>query len=256
LVKVPKYISDRWEKAPANTEVGKLRIKKVNASKPDVKFTLSDTICASLSGLSESDKLEMIRNSSTAKQIPKEHKFKVSNIERQKLGVFSCSSTAEGDKITLEGKVVQRAECCPISDSLYNSIKKDALLKAGEPRRMLKQLDKHVTTTFKPVSIHESSLKYERQKKTEGKKMRDDKEKVQEIIFALFEKHQYYNIKDLERETRQPIAYLKEILKEICNYCVKPPHRNMWELKPEYRHYKQDQPEEKKKKEESESDSD
>ena len=151
----------------------------------------------------------------------------MSNIERQRLGVFAVSSTTEGDKISMEGKVVQRAECCPISDSLYNSIKKDALQKAGEPRRMLKQLDKHVTTTFKPVSIHESSLKYERQKKVEGKKMRDDKEKVQEIIFALFEKHQYYNIKDLERETRQPIAYLKEILKEVCNYSVKPPHRNM-----------------------------
>ena len=92
----------------------------------------------------------------------------------------------------------------------------------GEERKELKSRNSH-----KPVSIHESSLKYERQKKTEGKKMRDDKEKVQEIIFALFEKHQYYNIKDLERETRQPIAYLKEILKEVCNYSVKPPHRNM-----------------------------
>ena len=51
--------------------MGKLRIKKVNGAKPDVKFTLSDAICAPLSGLSESDKLEMIRNSSTAKQIPK-----------------------------------------------------------------------------------------------------------------------------------------------------------------------------------------
>ena len=71
MFQVPKYISDRWEKAPANTEVGKLRIKKVNGAKPDVKFTLSDAICAPLSGLSESDKLEMIRNSSTAKQIPK-----------------------------------------------------------------------------------------------------------------------------------------------------------------------------------------
>ena len=95
----------------------------------------------------------------------------------------------------------------------------------GEERKELKS--RKSRNSHKPVSIHESSLKYERQKKTEGKKMRDDKEKVQEIIFALFEKHQYYNIKDLERETRQPIAYLKEILKEVCNYSVKPPHRNM-----------------------------
>jgi transcription initiation factor TFIIF subunit beta len=31
---------------------------------------------------------------------------------------------------------------------------------------------------------------------------------------------------------------LKEVLKDICVYCVKNPHKNMWELKPEYRHYK------------------
>ena len=132
------------------------------------------------------------------------------------------------------------------------------MAKAGEPKRMLKQLDKHVTTSFKPVSIHASALAHERAKKAEGKKMRDDKEKVQEIIFALFEKHQYYNIKDLMQETKQPIAYLKEILKEVCNYSVKPPNRNMWELKPEYRHYNEPEEEgdKKKKTEDSDSDSD
>ena len=141
---------------------------------------------------------------------------------------------------------------------VFSDIKKDALAKAGEPKRMLKQLDKHVTTSFKPVSIHASALAHERAKKAEGKKMRDDKEKVQEIIFALFEKHQYYNIKDLMQETKQPIAYLKEILKEVCNYSVKPPNRNMWELKPEYRHYNEPEEEgdKKKKAEDSDSDSD
>ncbi len=34
-------------------------------------------------------------------------------------------------------------------------------------------------------------------------------------------------------------TFLKEILKEICIYNMKAPHKNMWELKPEYRHYKQ-----------------
>lgn len=32
-------------------------------------------------------------------------------------------------------------------------------------------------------------------------------------------------------------AYLKTILKEIGHYNTKNPHKNMWELKPEYRHY-------------------
>ena len=36
-------------------------------------------------------------------------------------------------------------------------------------------------------------------------------------------------------------TYLKEILNEVCNYNLKNPHRNMYELKPEYRHYKEDE---------------
>lgn len=35
-------------------------------------------------------------------------------------------------------------------------------------------------------------------------------------------------------------TYVKEILKEICIYNMKAPHKNMWEMKPEYRHYKTD----------------
>lgn len=83
-------------------------------------------------------------------------------------------------------------------------------------------------------------------KKAEGKKARDDKEAVLDMLFAAFEKHQYYNIKDLVKITKQPITYLKEILNEVCNYNSKNPHRNMWELKPEYRHYKEQQAEAKK----------
>ena len=49
--------------------------------------------------------------------------------------------------------------------------------------------------------------------KAEGKKLRDDKEKVMEVLFGLFEKHQYCNIRDLVKETSQLVAYLKKVLK-------------------------------------------
>ncbi|XP_077866451.1 general transcription factor IIF subunit 2-like [Saccoglossus kowalevskii] len=58
------------------------------------------------------------------------------------------------------------------------------------------------------------------------------------MLFSAFERHQYYNIKDLVRITEQPITYLKEILKDVGVYNMRAPHKNMWELKPEYRHYK------------------
>ena len=57
---------------------------------------------------------------------------------------------------------------------------------------------------------------------------------------------------------KQPVTYLKEILKEVCVYNMKNPHKNMWELKPEYRHYKQEEEtkSEDKKKDDDSSDDD
>lgn len=70
-----------------------------------------------------------------------------------------------------------------------------------------------------------------------------------DLLFNAFEKHQFYNIKDLVTLTNQPISYLKEILKEYCEYSVKNPHKNTWHLKPEFRHYSAEKKEEQKKKE-------
>lgn len=42
---------------------------------------------------------------------------------------------------------------------------------------------------------------------------------------------------DLQRITQQPTTYIKEVLTSIANYNTAQPHKNMWELKPEYRDY-------------------
>lgn len=105
-------------------------------------------------------------------------------------------------------------------------LKRDALIKASQPVRLVKQLDK-VVTSYKPISDHKHNvmhldrhfsdlaratitllfqIEFEEKKKAEGKKARDDKDKVTDMLFAAFEKHQYYNIKDLVKLTRQPIV--------------------------------------------------
>lgn len=54
-------------------------------------------------------------------------------------------------------------------------------------------------------------IEYAEKKKAEGKKMRDDRNAVQDMLFAAFEKHQYYNIRDLVKITRQPIVNISLI---------------------------------------------
>lgn len=48
-------------------------------------------------------------------------------------------------------------------------------------------------------TIFKLQIEYQERKKAEGKKARDDKEAVLNMLFAAFEKHQYYNIKDLQK---------------------------------------------------------
>lgn len=138
------------------------------------------------------------------------------------------------------GRIVQKLECRPHADSTYMQLKIKSFQAAAVPTRKLQSLDK-IVQNFKPVSDHKHNIEYKERKKAEGKKARDDKNAVMDMLFNAFEKHQYYNIKDLVKITNQPIGYLKEILKEVCDYNMKNPHKNMWELKKEYRHYKVDE---------------
>ncbi|RWR98953.1 transcription initiation factor IIF: small subunit-like protein [Dinothrombium tinctorium] len=232
LVKVPKYISSRWERAPPLSEVGRLKITKGPGGKPEILFDLSDDLVAMKDAQNSSG--------STSKDqpvIPKAHRFTISDISNQHLAVFSHSEDEKGNQVlAVEGNVVQKGECRPMGDNKYMALKKKTIVAARQPTKQVLQLDKAVVN-YKPIAAHKADIEFEQRRKAEGKKSREDKDKVMDVLFAAFEKHQYYNIKDLERITKQPIPYLKEILKEICIYNAKNPHKNMWELKPEYRHY-------------------
>ncbi|XP_076097115.1 general transcription factor IIF subunit 2-like isoform X2 [Mytilus galloprovincialis] len=236
LVKVPKYLSEKWSHADGG-EVGKLKItrSKFPGQKPDVVFSLND---------------KLVKSGDTT-QSPKDHKMVLTGLGNQNLVVFSETPpmiTADSgakpdhlvDKLGIEGKVIQRAECRPIADNNYLKLKRLQVEAQNKPKREVIQISE-VVNAYKPISDHKFNIEHNQKLKNEGKRLRDSKDVVMEKLFAAFEKHQYYNVKDLVRVTNQPITYLKEILKEICVYNMKAPHRNMWELKPEYRHYKDDE---------------
>jgi len=207
-----------------------LKIIKYPGQKSQVSLSLSETTM----GIDPEEK------------IPKDHRFDVLPVKSQTLGVFSQNlanrdedNDRSTDKLYMEGTIVEKLECRPYADQTYMSMKALSIRNAAQPKRQVLQLDKHVTT-FKPISDHKHNIEYDKKKKSDGKKSRTDKTAVMDMLFNAFEKHQFYNIKDLVTLTNQPISYLKEILKEICEYNVKNPHKNTWFLKPQYRHYSDD----------------
>lgn len=235
LVKVPKYLSEKWKKTSGKSEVGRLKItrSKVPNTMPEVTFSLNE---------SQVKQEQPGQLSAT----PTDHKFRLTGVGNQNLVVFSEDRvTSPGpsaeeitEKIAIEGKVIQRAECRPvaIADLSYLKLKKLQVVSSNKPKREIKKIGKVVPN--KPISHHATEVAHQKKMKEEGKRIRQDKDQVMDKLFEIFEKHQYYNIQDLVRLTSQPITYLKEILKEICIYNVKAPHKNMWELRPEYRHYR------------------
>lgn len=100
---VPKYISQKWEKAPGHVEVGKLRITKwvtwshlESSSMSRFDFYVYPTfLCRSIGQkavvtLAMSDSLLAEEGGEAA--IPKDHRLDVQIVERQMLGVFSHSA--------------------------------------------------------------------------------------------------------------------------------------------------------------------
>ncbi|KAG8452305.1 hypothetical protein GDO86_004203 [Hymenochirus boettgeri] len=233
LVKLPKYLAQQWSKANGRGEVGKLRIVK-NQGKTEVSFTLNEELAS----------IHDIKGKPTS--TPREHPFQLQSVGGQTLTVFTETLSGQSEdksenriteKLALEGIVVHRAECRPAANENYMQMKRKQIEESSKPKRQSQQIEKAVTTNYKPVSNHQNNIEYEKKKKDDGKRARADKQQVLDMLFSAFEKHQYYNLKDLVDITKQPVTYLKEILRDIGNYNVKGTHKNTWELKPEYRHY-------------------
>ncbi|XP_045909379.1 general transcription factor IIF subunit 2-like [Micropterus dolomieu] len=230
LVKVPKYLSHQWDKATEKGEVGTLTIGK-KQGKTEVHFSLNEELTA-LGALGEKD---------ASLQVPRDHPFTMNTVGGQTMAVFSHSEAGE---ISLEGMVVHRAECRPVVNDNYMKLKKLQIQETTKPQRLSQQLEKAITTVFKPVANHDFNVEYEKKKKSDGKMVRAERQVVLDMLFSAFEKHQYYNIKDLVDITKQPVTYLKEIMREIGTYNSKGAHKSTWELKPEYRHYQSAEEEE------------
>ncbi|KAM3862246.1 general transcription factor IIF subunit 2b [Diretmus argenteus] len=223
LVKVPKYLSQQWDKATENGEVGKLTIGK-KQGKAEVSFTLHEELTT----------FNSLGEKGASLQVPRDHPLTLRAVGGQTLAVFTQNNT---DDISIEGMVVQRAECRPAVNDNYMKLKKLQIEESTKPQRLSQQLEKAVTTIFKPVANHIVNVEHEKKKKMEGKMVRAERQVVLDMLFSAFERHQYYNIKDLVDITKQPVTYLKEIMREIGVYKTKGAHKSTWELKPEYRHY-------------------
>ncbi|XP_046854510.1 general transcription factor IIF subunit 2-like isoform X2 [Xenia sp. Carnegie-2017] len=224
LVKVPKYLAAVFNNADESGSVGTLYINK-NPKDKEVVFQLTENLAQSSSD-----------------NTPNEYKLNLLEEEQSRAVILEKVKTDTGDdKMAGVDDDEEKQKGYVLVILCHHLCKKtsyrNSILSAIAPSRKVQQLQNVVSNVYKPISQHKPDEEHEKRKKQEGKRARADKDYVLELLFKAFERHQYYYMKDLIKITQQPLDHLKEILKSICIYNTKNPHKNMWELKPEYRHY-------------------
>lgn len=153
------------------------------------------------------------------------------------------------ERTALVGKVYHECNVIPsVSDPNYNRvISQRRQLQEEEPRQKVTLLSEPpgVTTgAFSQTLRGQSNMFMRAQKKeskaaSEGKATRIPRNELLDMLFKLFESYQYWSLKGLKENTKQPEIYLKEVLDEIAVLIKKGPYSMKYSLKPEFKNRKQ-----------------
>ncbi|EQC39285.1 hypothetical protein SDRG_03488 [Saprolegnia diclina VS20] len=226
LVKLPKELGSSWKNiTESEILLGTLRMNKRDAlgRRKGVLTVNSDTL---------------------SEEIPTEYR---TELTRSDLGLKVFSQDGSG-RMAIEGKVTESCSMMPKPGERYKKQLGVRYVKSMQKGTVvpLESTPKQVKggITIKIPKHKESEDEEEEEGKIKGpsepfKKIKMDREALKNQIFHYFEQREYWPLKELNAHCRQPEAYLKEILKEICVYHKKGPNKSCYELQP---HFKEQKP--------------
>ncbi|KAG0440582.1 General transcription factor IIF subunit 2 [Dictyocoela muelleri] len=155
--------------------------------------------------------------------LPQEYELTFTNIENNLYVI-------DDDKI--EGRITRQCRVQPVLNKEYFEFQKlrSVNLQKTRSTRVIHYQDK-----VKPSASEVDIIARKRRKYiSENKRERLEKNEAIDLIFGAFEKHSLWSVKDLSDFTGQPVAYVQELVDELCTP-KRTDYRNLYELKPEYR---------------------
>ncbi|OLY78382.1 Transcription initiation factor IIF subunit beta [Smittium mucronatum] len=235
LVKIPDFLAQRWKQVEVpGTEIGTVRI-----------FNSADDSGSNISLLLQDNKLN--------ESVPKEYNLKVINNEVKNMYVFSedrdpnveikptSSQAFKNVSTSLTGTIHHECTVTPKLDENYQEIMRRRIFDSTNSVRSVQVLGStHKNSNmFSPGLASKSFMINNRRKallaNSERKMERIPRNELIDLLFGAFGKFAYWTLKGLIEYTKQPSAFLKEVLSDIAVLNKRGPYSSMYSLKPEFR---------------------
>ncbi|CAM6083810.1 unnamed protein product [Calypogeia fissa] len=165
------------------------------------------------------------------------------NFTKDVVPMHVFAETPQG-KLSVEGKVEHKFDMKPTSlgDEAYRKLCRDRLNKSLIKTRTVQRLDNDRGSYMRPMPVttwptagKDKKRMIAPPKQPEGKRIRRERAELEEDVFKLFERQPNWTLRQLVQETDQPVAFLKEVLNDLCVYNKRGANQGTYELKPEYK---------------------
>lgn len=217
LARVPKYLGEKIMGLRRGSLIGTLGISRPTAGN---SVTLQVKLANTLTG------------------IPLEHIIEMRERDNFMYLVNHDTSSENPTSMEVEGVVNKECFIRPVINAEYLEFKRKMKNREEVAEEKTKVVDyfSEVKRSAKYSTLKEMDLLARKRKQMlQGRKReRLEKGDIMEIVFNAFEKHERWTVRDLADFSGQPVAYIQEIVNEVC-MLNKQDHKNTYELKPEYK---------------------
>ncbi|KAJ2497419.1 hypothetical protein GGH96_005133 [Coemansia sp. RSA 1972] len=229
LVKVPAFLAEKWKQTHEDgVQLGKMRIyERPDSSGSNISVLVNDT--------------------PENKDIPKEYRMQVSNERVRNMFIFSESrdpravvkpTSTEANKavpMAMTGTVHHECTVTPTYTDEYKRIMRKRVLDRHKNARKVQPM--HMSEYCRSMLAAGTDMFDTAQKKAkmDSRMARMERQDLMNLLFSKFESFPYWSFKGLLEATRQPTAYLREVLADIARLNKSGPYVNTYGLKPEFR---------------------
>lgn len=213
LVKVPLFLAERILSQDSEITIGELEVTKATPTEPaSLNLRLSNEFCAG--------------------NFPSSFDVRITARENNMYVVKTGEKSAD-----VEGVINNECYITPEINAEYLAYKCSVGFKSDAKRNNVQVIDylKEGKKGEKFGSLRELEYLARKRKKMllDKKRERLGKNEVMDLVFKAFEKYPSWTVKDLADFCGQPVAFIQEIVSDIC-VLNKKDLKNSYELKPEY----------------------